>query len=1133
MAFPQDRLGTVVQMKIDDVWTDVVRYDSRTKILNEPGVSISRGQGGLQSETPAGTCRWEWDDPNGIYNNENPRSPYFGKLARNTPVRVYVPRAATALLLVSPGKLLSGTVRTAPISGECWAPDSAALSITGDIDIRIDVDIARIRRTGFGQYIVGKYTTTGNQRSWLLYLSSEGLVRYRWSVDGSAITGSVISTAGLPNTGRIAIRVTHDVDNGAAGNTVTFYTATTLSGSYTQLGSAVVTAGTTSIFDSTAGIELAAAGAAIGSTPVSPITSNYPLIGRIYGFELCSSIGGSVVANPDFTAEAVGTTSFVDDHSNTWTVTPVTGIPDSAYITNADYRFYGEFSEPVMRPNKSSSGSGTDVKIIAEAGGIIRRLTANETPLQSAITLAMKTYVTNGWWPGEDATTADTTSASSGTDGVQPAIINDITFAGYDATLAGSAGVMVCGSTGPVFSGICKTVTSTGHASFVGYFKFPSLPASNQTMFSIYSNSGTIRRWDFVVGATTYDLNGYNSAGTLTVNKNTLHGVGTEPTNWICYHLGITQNGANVDDIRSEWFAVGTDLYLSQTAVGTTTYAGTTGVFDRVGVQGVAALADVRFAQLMTTSNTGFNTIFYDAPELEFAQFSRGFAGELAGDRFERVAPLIGARPILIGDAADTEAMGAQPIDTGMNILYQCAVVDGGVITESVDQEAALEYRTRISLCNSFGLELTWAQLSTGLEATPDNADVANDITLTRDNGGSARAFLEFGPMSIQESPNGINVVPDGPNCNNYLDSRLPALVQQMLLVRTWPESRYPSVKIEMHRSPFTASATLALLAQKTLITDIITITSLPTFMAPAPLYLLAKGITEELKNHTWDITWAMVPYGPYRNSELLTSVSGGPYLFVAAHDTVAGVVQTQLNADCTSSATQIVANTLTGAATIDPALVSMVIKIAGERMTVREASEIGSVAVELGQFETGITNWTAAGGSGTQSTAQAHGGANSYLITVSGSPAQATLRTANAIRPVIVAGESYRISFWIYLSITSANVNCVINWQNSVGGAISSSGSSAVTVQANTWTKVTNTATAPALTTQCTYGPTVAGSPANGTLIYFDGLDLAKTTNVVGQPQTLTVTRGLDSYTAAHTAGDYITADPILKARL
>ena len=569
----------------------------------------------------------------------------------------------------------------------------------------------------------------------------------------------------------------------------------------------------------------------------------------------------------------------------------------------------------------------------------------------------MKTYATNGWWTGEDSTTADTTSASSGTDGVQPATITDITFAGFDSTLAGSAGVMVCGSTGPTFVGTCKTVPDTGQTSFVGYFKFPSIPVSSQTIFSIYSNLGTIRRWDFVVGATTYVLNGYNSVGTLTVTKNTLHGVGTEPTEWICYHLGLTQNGANVDDIRSEWFAVGTDLYLSQNAVGTTTYAGTTGVFNQVVVQGVAALADVRIAQMMTTTKTGFNLIFYDAPNLEFAQFSRGFAGELGANRFQRVATLLGIRPIVIGDPADTEAMGAQPIDTGMNILYQCPVADGGIITEAIDQEA-LEYRTRVSLYNSFGLELTWAQLSTGLEATPDNTDVANDITLTRDNGGSARAFLEFGPMSIQAPPDGINTVPDGPSVNNYLDSRLSALVQQMLLLRTWPESRYPSVKIEMHRSPFTSSTALALLAQKTLITDIVTITALPTFMAPAPLYLLAKGINEELKNHTWDIAWTMVPYGPYRNSELLTSVSSGPYLFVAAHDTIEGIVQTQLNADCTSSATSITAKTLSGPL-IDTAATNLVIKIGGERMTVTAVS--GASSPQTLTVTRGLDGYTAA----------------------------------------------------------------------------------------------------------------------------------------------------------------------------
>ena len=1129
MAFPEDNQNVAVQMKIDGVWTDVVRYDADTKILEDTKIVIERGQSGLQDKTPASTCRWTWHDPNGIFNNDNPRSPYFGLIPRNTAVRVYVPRATPSLYLIDAPAGYPNDVATGSDHSRAQTTDKAALDIVGDIEIRFDIEPRRFTRwaanTNRGMFLGSKFGASG-QRSWYVRIGDSAAsgsfskLSFVWSTNGTNAI-SALCTAALPTTGRISVKVTMDIDNGAAAREVKFWTSTTgIDGTYTQLGT-TVTGAVTSIFSSTANVELGTVTGGIYDGGFSSAFENF--VGRIFAFRLYDGIGGTLVANADFSTQTVGATSFADGLGNTWT------IEGDAEVTDADYQFHGEISSMRQIANKSNSGTGVDVQTIASCAGIIQRISGNETPLQSPIYMAFSTFSANGWWTGEAAVAADTNVVSSAITGVAPAVISDITFAGYDATIPGSAGVMVCGSTGPSFVGTCKVVASTGRCSFVGYFKFPTIPLSAQTIYTIYSDEGTVRRWTINVSATTYTVRGFNSANTEIVTKDSLHGVGTEPTEWIAFYLSITQSGANVTPIETEWFAIGTDTFFSQTVIGTTTYAGTTGIFNRVTVQGVADLADVRFCHPLTSTLTTFD--FFDTA-LTFSKFSRAFAGEFAEGRFVRICTLIGVSPIVIGtkNPFDGELMGPQPIDTPINILYQIPAVDGGVLTEAIDQ-LALEYRTRKSIYNQYGLELTWAQLSTGIVADPDNTDIANDIILTRDNGGSARAVLEYGPLSTQAPPNGINRVPDGPFVNNYQDSRLPDLVGHQLLLRTWPTARYPELKIDLHRSPFTTDATLQLLATKTEIADIVTVTVLPNFMPPEPIPLLVKGSRVELQGRARSITWAMVPYGPYQSNEAATD-STDPYALRASHHTIAGVVQTQVNTSFNDSTTQISVNTLSGA-TVDPALIDMIIKIGGERMTVLEASEVGSVAVDIGQFEVTTANWTPGGGSLAQSTTQAHGGRNSALITVSGSPSQATLRIVNAARPVIVAGESYRLSYWIYSSIASSNVNCVINWQDSGGGAISSSGAPLSTIVADTWTKISFTATAPALSAQCTYGPTLAGSPPNGTLIHFDGIDIAQTTNVVGTPQTLTVARGLDGYSAAHTAGDYVYVVPTFKARL
>jgi hypothetical protein len=106
-------------------------------VLQDPGITITRGKSDVQDKTPPSTATWTWEDPNGVYNNENPRSPYFGILPRNTPVRCYVPRATSALLMVDGANGI-----------RCSTADKAALAIVGDIDVRIDIEPTRWR--GFG-----------------------------------------------------------------------------------------------------------------------------------------------------------------------------------------------------------------------------------------------------------------------------------------------------------------------------------------------------------------------------------------------------------------------------------------------------------------------------------------------------------------------------------------------------------------------------------------------------------------------------------------------------------------------------------------------------------------------------------------------------------------------------------------------------------------------------------------------------------------------------------------------------------------------------------------------------------------------------------------------------------------------
>jgi hypothetical protein len=190
-------------------------------------------------------------------------------------------------------------------------PDNAALDITGDIDIRVD---ATTTWSGEQRGLVAKWVLGTDQRSYLLTIESNGRLRLFRSTSGTAATQTAIqSTVAVPITsGRLAVRVTLDVNNGAGGHTVTFYTsaAANVNGPWVQLGSPVIVAGTITNFSGTAPLE-------VGSWDLG---TNGEFDGQIHYAQVRNGIAGAIVANPAFASQPAGTTNFVDSAGRTWTV---------------------------------------------------------------------------------------------------------------------------------------------------------------------------------------------------------------------------------------------------------------------------------------------------------------------------------------------------------------------------------------------------------------------------------------------------------------------------------------------------------------------------------------------------------------------------------------------------------------------------------------------------------------------------------------------------------------------------------------------------------------------------------------------------------------------------------------------
>jgi hypothetical protein len=214
-------------------------------------------------------------------------------------------------------------------------PDSAGLSITGDIDLRIKC-AADDWTPASAQDLIAKFTSVGNLRSYMLQLRTDGKLMFYWSADGTVSLSAVSSVATGFTDGSVHwVRATFDVDNGSSGRDIKFYTSDD-GVTWTQLGSTQTGAGVTSIADTTSVVTVGDKGDAVE-----------PFAGKVYYAEIRNGIGGTIVGefNPGVSAmSAIRTPTSFSSGGATWTMNgsawsysptawPSISAPDSAALS--------------------------------------------------------------------------------------------------------------------------------------------------------------------------------------------------------------------------------------------------------------------------------------------------------------------------------------------------------------------------------------------------------------------------------------------------------------------------------------------------------------------------------------------------------------------------------------------------------------------------------------------------------------------------------------------------------------------------------------------------------------------------------------------------------------------------------
>lgn len=1011
----------------DGIWNDISPLIRQTE-----QITISRGMTSEGQQADPSEMSLLLDNRDGRFSANNPNSLLYGKIGRNTPFRLELD-AGTPWLQCS----------TVQGNDRIETPDNAALDITGDIDVRVDCRLFNWNN-GFATELAVKNQTSvsGNQISWRLLQLAGGNIEFTWSTDGTGAGGkTAVSTIPLfmPVGHRVAIKATLDVNNGLGGYTVWFYTAPTIAGPWTPLGDPVVTtSGTTSIFNSTAPIEV---GQATGVQVRDPV-------GKFYAFQLRNGIDGTLVANLDLSTRTQGDTSWVDSTGRTWTVA------GNAYVTSSYTRLVGEV--PAWPPRRALSEN--DRKIPIKPTSILRRLSAGAKPLKSA---AYRAIMINqdtdllAYWPAEDQQNARSIAAAlPGT--------KAMTFAVAGATLHSDSSFLASDALPKMgvsrFTGLVPNYTFTGSSQVRWLMKIPAAGVTSNNILAILRSVNSVSEYRLTYVATGgLRFAAYDGYGALIGDSGTI--AFNPQGKAVRFHLGIRQSGANIEY---------TMAMLEQGASSGTAYVNTfasltAGAITNVSFGDIGSgLGDTVMGHFSVNSVQG--SLFDESQQLQ------GWYGESAPTRIRRITGEERIYRECESNQARGVELGVQGSDTLVGLLSEAADADQGLLLDS-REIMGIKYRGLSNLVNqepAITLSYTGGQISPPFEPTPDDKLTENSIIVSvRGGSASEPAVLESGELSIQDPPNGVGLY-DVSKEYNINDADTANWIAGWRLAKgTFNGLRYTSITVNLANERVHSMLASILEAD---VGDIIRLTDLPVDLPPDDVDLLIIGYSETIGPKEWSITFNCIPGAPYRTGGLQGSQLSQKYATNAYN-----------RADLTGS------TLIEGMGTTDTQMLAIQ---AATSYTPWNHSY--PVINSNTNFDSGTTGWLAEGGS--ISVAASPAGkpfeANQSLrFTPDGATNPGGVASVTSGAGTMVSTLSYYTAGWIWSSVDLADVRASIHWYNSANVFISTSTGPVQTVPKETWTYIFGAMTAPANTDRGRARIRIGSAAPANALIYFNNV--------------------------------------------
>jgi len=750
-----------------------------------------------------------------------------------------------------PYLLLSGAA-----GGRVSTPDNAALDITGDLFLLVEMQASiPIPAAGLRHELLAKWDSAA-QRAYHFGWDEYGRLVLFWSTTGAnALSALSQYTIPFRTAGPVTVAVFLDVNFlgnhfavfwGIEGTRDDLLAALVADETAVRLGAPFVGSGTTSIFNSSAPLEI---GDIAGAGDITPA------VGVRRAQVRSGNWTGTVVANPDFTAQAVGATGFTDSAGRVW------AVQGDAKITNRQHRFVGATGSVDLRwpqPRQRDADLPEVARASLTLAGPLRQMQQGAKPLRSALYRVVTSPSVRpsvlGYWPCEDGPDASRL-AGAGIFPINPMRINGAVEPGADSSLAASLPLPTNagGELGSWDARIKLTTNSTW--VFEEFVRIPTITGTEVNILTVDTAFGTADRWRILIDSGEARLQAVDSTGSFLENQ--AAAIGSELfEHWFLLRFEASQNGGNVDweitlvPIPELGFSIGGGGFSGS-------FAGTLG---RAAVVG-------RTVDTAPPDGMSFGHIIYsngDLPLGWLAGADTAWAEETAAHRVWRLCREEGIPIAIVGDntvAANfrgdplfSHPMGAQLPKPLLDLLQECADADLGILYEQ-RTTPGLAYRTHRSLQNQatrLTLDLPLRGLADPFEPTLDDQRLRNDITVKRTDGSSAQ-------VADQSSIDAEGRYDEEITVNVATDEQADNQAGWRLHLGTWPELRLPAVATSLRAAgPAVVADWLAVD-----LGDRFEATNLMRQVDPATDQLL-EGYEETLSFFHWKAALNGSPAGPW-----------------------------------------------------------------------------------------------------------------------------------------------------------------------------------------------------------------------------------------------------------------------------